>query len=439
MSTPAAVFPLKSQYIYSMKIGQYIAPFLSLSLGLLVLGCQSPEGSYQSDKERAGAVSGLSIWRGVIQLNDSTPLAFNFRWQIGKDSLHIFNGQDTIGATVNSTASDSMRINLPVFANYLTFLREGEDQLVGTYHNPDAKDYHIPFRAHRGDTFRYKSHAAPCCEVSGRWAAQFNYQEDSPRPALAFFETQGPKITGTFMTETGDYRFLEGSRSGDTIRLSAFDGGFLVYFQALVQGDSLKQGLYYSGRSYMAPWRGFRDSSFTLRDPDKLTYLKEGYNGIDFSLPDLEGNNLSLDDPSLKGKAVVVQIMGSWCPNCIDETRYLKKVYQKYHDEGLEIVGLTFERGRTRAAGLKRAQKMKRDLAIPYPVLLAGATRDDKAEEVLPMLNHVMSFPTTIFLNRDHEVVHIHTGFAGPGTPVYEDFVREKNALIQRLINPNNS
>lgn len=422
-----------------MKIPSVTTFLSSLSLGLLLLACQSPEGSYQSEKEQAGKVSGLSTWRGVIQLNDSTPLAFNFRWQIGQDSLKIINGDDTIPATVNATASDSMRINLPVFANYLTFKREGQDRLIGRYHNPDAQNYHLPFRAYRGDTFRYKSHAAPCCDESGRWAAQFNYREESPRPALAFFETDQRKITGTFMTETGDYRYLEGSRSGDTIRLSAFDGGFLVYFQALVQEDSLTQGRYYSGRSYLAPWRGFRDSSFTLRDPDELTYLKEGYQSIDFALPDLSGDTLSLDDPRLENKAVIVQIMGSWCPNCLDETRFLKKMYQKYQGEGLEIVGLSFERAQTRAAGRKRAQKMKRDLAIPYPVLLGGATRDDRAEEVLPMLNHMMSFPTTIFLNREHEVVHIHTGFAGPGTPVYEDFVREKNALIQRLINPNNS
>jgi len=51
------------------------------------------------------------------------------------------------------------------------------------------------------------------------------------------------------------------------------------------------------------------------------------------------------------------------------------------------------------------------------------------------MLNHVMSYPTSIYLNREHQVVKIHTGFSGPGTPLYEDFVAENDVFLQTLIN----
>jgi thiol-disulfide isomerase/thioredoxin len=127
--------------------------------------------------------------------------------------------------------------------------------------------------------------------------------------------------------------------------------------------------------------------------------------------------------------------MGSWCPNCLDESLYLKDQFEKYHEQGLEVVGLTFERARNYETALKRAKKMERDLKLPYPILLAGATRKDNAAELLPMLNHIMSYPTSIYLNKNHKVVKIHTGFAGPGTPLYEDFLAENDKFIQALIN----
>jgi len=119
----------------------------------------------------------------------------------------------------------------------------------------------------------------------------------------------------------------------------------------------------------------------------------------------------------------------------MDESRYLKDIYRQYHHEGLEIVGLTFERARNKATAKKRAQKMVDDLELPYPVLMAGYTREDKAAEALPMLNHVMSYPTAIYLDKDHQVVKIHTGFSGPGTPVYEKYTAENKAFIEDLVN----
>lgn len=403
-------------------------PFLSALV--FITACQPPQPKTDTAPDKPEQ-SGL--WRGVIALNDSVDLAFLFRWPGRSDSLLIYNDDETIIASVDSLGPDSFRVQMPVFANYLLFEADGE-MLQGQYVNPDARDYRLPFRATYGDTFRYAAPDPPCCDPAGRWAVWLETQSEDPDPALAYFTTSSRKVAGTFMTETGDYRYLSGSMSGNTMRLSAFDGAHLFYFEARMSADSLQHGLFYSGRSYQAHWYGFHDSTFQLRDPDTLTYLKEGYEGLSFAFPTLEGDTLSLQDSRFQGHPVIVQIMGSWCPNCMDESRYLRQVHKQFHDEGLRIVGLTFERARDRATAYKRARKMKRDLALPYPVLLAGATRADQAEKALPMLNHVMSYPTTIYLDAQHRVQKIHTGFAGPGTPVYESFVRENNAFLQRLV-----
>lgn len=400
-------------------------------LPLLMLACNSPEVSTKVDDEPVS-----EIWQGVIALNDSVDLPFNFNLIIAEDSsitLSIFNGEEEIETSVSRFGKDSIKIEMPVFANYIV-AKLGSDKLEGTYINPDAENYRLRFSAIAGDSTRFESAEPKCCDVNKKWAVKFSPDTDSESPAIAYFEQSGKGVRGTFTTETGDYRFLEGTLSGDHLQLSTFDGAHLYVFDAKVMNGQTIEGLFYSGRSFMEPWVAYRDDSFELRNADSLTYLKEGYYGVDFTFNDLSGNSVSLKDSKYSGKPVIVQIMGSWCPNCMDETRYLNEVYSRYHEEGLEIIGLTFERAKNKEIAQARADKMVKDLQIEYPILLAGATRDDKASDILPMLNHIMSFPTAIYLNADHSVHKIHTGFSGPGTPLYKEFVKEDRGAIEKIL-----
>jgi thiol-disulfide isomerase/thioredoxin len=373
-------------------------------------------------------------WLGTITLSDSIPLNFNFTLASTDSASYDFvinNAGNIVEAKVINLSSDSFKVEMPVFANYLVFsLKNGE--MEGQYINPDAEDYHLPFHAELSIENRY-----PLAKLNpslvGNYRLDFNPETEDQSSALANFRIDGEKVYASVMTETGDYRFLEGGIRNGLAQISTFDGGFLYYF-TFKTGDTLK-GRFYSGRTYSAPFIAYRDSSFSLRNADSLTFIKEGYESLAFSFPNLQGDTLSLGNPRFAGKPVIVQIMGSWCPNCLDESLYLKEQYNQYHEDGLEVVGLTFERARDYETALKRATKMERDLELPYPILLAGATRKDNAAELLPMLNHVMSYPTSIYLNREHKVVKIHTGFAGPGTPKYEDFVAKNDKFIQTLIN----
>ena len=59
----------------------------------------------------------------------------------------------------------------------------------------------------------------------------------------------------------------------------------------------------------------------------------------------------------------------------------------------------------------------------------------EEAAKTLPMLNHVMSYPTSIFLDRAANVRNIHTGFTGPGTgDLYTRFVEQYTAFIEQLL-----
>ncbi len=399
-------------------------------LPFLVLACSEPMDSTKVDN-----VPYSGVWRGVIALNDSVNLPFNFELETAEDSsmtLFIFNGDEEIETSVSRLGKDSIKIEMPVFANYIV-AKLGNDKLEGMYINPDADDYELNFWATYGDSARFEITEPKCCDINEKWAVKFNPETNNESPAIAYLEQFGKMVKGTFTTETGDYRYLQGVLSGDHLQLSAFDGAHLFLFDAKVMGQTI-EGLFYSGRSGIKTWKAYRDDDFELRNADSLTYLKEGYSKVDFSFNDLEGKPVSLSDPRYDGKPVIVQIMGSWCPNCMDETRYLSQVYDQYHHEGLEIIGLTFERAKNKEMALIRANKMVNDLSIEYPVLLAGATKDDNAAELLPMLNHIMSFPTAIYLNADHTVRKIHTGFSGPGTPLYEDFTAKDQTVIEEIL-----
>ncbi len=408
---------------------------IKLALGGLVLFAFA---ACQTEPQKSDESSALSegIWQATILQNDSTELKFNFNLEHVNDSLSyatIQNAEERLKAKVLKIAEDSFRIEMPVFANHFIVKREG-DALKGYYINPDASgDYRLPFTAKAGVSERYEN-TQHLFAMDGYWKVVFEPGTEEEYYGLAFFEWEESKgVYGTIMTATGDYRYLEGSGAAGMLQMSAFDGAHLFTFKAELH-DTLR-GHFYSGRSYHANWIAYRDSSFSLPDPDTLTYIKEGYAGFDFAFPDLNGDTISLADERFANKAMVIQISGSWCPNCYDESRYLSEVYEKYQSQGLEIVCLSFERTRDYPTAQMRLAKMKRDLQMPYTVLLAGATREDKASEKLPMLNHIMSYPTAIYLDKNHQVRKIHTGFAGPGTPVWEDFVSENDAFLQKLLN----
>ena len=67
--------------------------------------------------------------------------------------------------------------------------------------------------------------------------------------------------------------------------------------------------------------------------------------------------------------------------------------------------------------------------------LYAGYSGKEEAQQTMPMLNHIMSYPTMIIIGRDGAVRRIHTGFSGPGTgQYYDEFKREFSTFVNTLL-----
>lgn len=127
--------------------------------------------------------------------------------------------------------------------------------------------------------------------------------------------------------------------------------------------------------------------------------------------------------------------MGSWCPNCLDESRYLSALYKQYQAKGLEVVAICFEKSEDFDKSKAQVSRMATRTGITYQVLLSGKSGKNAATLALPWLSEVAAFPTTIFLNRAHQAVKVHTGFSGPATgEVYTTFTQQTEQFIEQLI-----
>jgi peroxiredoxin len=362
-------------------------------------------------------------------------LPFNFETgssSVKQPALYILNAQERFKVTDITTKDDSVFIRMPLFDSEFRLQQKG-DALQGDYirHLGDRNTV-TPFSAQYNVKYRFLERPEPAvANISGRWSAIFGGGADRDTTVGEFVQT-GNRVTGTFLTTTGDYRYLEGTLSGSKLYLSCFDGGHAFLFTAdVVNGTTLTNGLF--GRT---PWSAVKDPNAKLPDAYSLTALKPGYKTISFSFPDLNGNKVSLTDARFKNKVVILQIMGSWCPNCMDETAYLVNYYKKYHKKGIEVLGLAYERTSDMARSKKAVQQEKDHFNIPYPLLLTGYT-SNKAETAksLPMLNNFLAFPTTIIIDKKGEVRKIYTGFSGPGTGAYyNQFVEQFERMTDNLL-----
>ncbi|MFD0795078.1 TlpA disulfide reductase family protein [Mucilaginibacter litoreus] len=379
------------------------------------------------------------VWRGVLKTASAQEIPFNFDVvnATGKQELYVINSTERFKVTDINAKGDSVFIKMPLFDSEFHLKHTG-NTLTGQFiKHLGEKDVPMDFTATPGTNWRFfKSPAKGNHNVQGRWSAIFG--EGAERDTtVGEFKQAGQKVTGTFLTTTGDYRFLEGSINGDSLYLSCFDGGHAFLFTAgISDNNTLTDGKFYSGLTGKDVWSAVRNENARLPDAYSLTALKPGYKKLEFTFNDLNGKPVSLDDARFKNKVVIIQIMGSWCPNCMDETAYMVKYYKKYQPKGVEVIGLAYERTTDFAKSKQAVTQVKNRFNIPYPLLITGYT-SNKAETAksLPALTKVVGFPTTIIIDKKGDVRKIHTGFSGPGTGEhYTEFISEFEKLTDDLL-----
>lgn len=381
-------------------------------------------------------------WLGKLQNDKGAEIPFNFlvKDSLNKKVLTIINAEDSLLVDEIKNNGDSTQIILPFYDAELV-VKVYTDSLIGKWKKHYA-DYTLetPFKALFNVRERFENiQADASISFDGTWASTFIKSPNNDTSfAIGEFRTVGNKIFGTFLSSTGDYRFLEGIASNNKIYLSTFDGSNALRFEGELSRDkkSIINGVFYSSKSSYYTWTAQYQPDAKLPDADNLTFLKEGYDTIDFSFKDVNGKQVSLEDDKYKNKVILIQIMGSWCPNCIDESAFITEYYNKIDKNKLEVIGLCYERSDDFSKASSNVIKMRDRLNIPYDLLIAGTNAKGKVNESLPMLKNFIAFPTMIILDKNHKVRKIHTGYSGPATGKhYVDFKYEFEKFVNTLLN----
>jgi thiol-disulfide isomerase/thioredoxin len=385
-----------------------------------------------------GTELALGEWQGELKLNDSTNMPFTFVVDENDDGyvFIVVNGAESIPLKFDNAASKGNHFvyHFDIFDTYIFFDVQDENHISGVFVNENRKDHReISFVGYKKETDNAWKNDLESALFTGKWQVAFNYKSPGVYPAIGEFADVNDIMIGTFRTETGDYRFLSGYVEESTLKLSAFDGSHLFYFQADIAGDSLV-GRFYSGSHWSTDWYGVRNDTFELPSPYELTQLISD-EPFEFSKTDLNGEEYNYPNEALKDKVVIIQLMGSWCPNCLDETMFYNELYDRYVDKGLEIIAIGYEMQSRLNERIERLTRYKNRMQIKYPLLVGGDASKDGASKDFPMFNAIISFPTSIYINRAGEVVKIHTGFNGPGTGgVYENYVERTTTMIEHLL-----
>ncbi len=400
------------------------------------------------------------IWRAVLLLDrapvqkygddrdikknfdSDSELPFNFEVIYDDDStfhIVIHNADERIKVKDitfgrdKATAKDTVIINFPVYDTQIKALYE-DGVLEGDWIVNYKDNYRIPFKAVHGNSDRFTGIKKDSLNIKGKWDCTFEIGTKDEYKAVGLFEQEEDELKGTFLTETGDYRFLGGKVAGQKIYLSAFDGAHAFLFLGKMMEGGMLSGTFRSGSQYTTNWEGTRNEKITLNNAYELTKSTDD-SPLSFSFENESGILININESRFKDKIKIVQIMGTWCPNCMDETIFLKEYFAQNQTNDVVIFSIGFERYKEVSKSKEALKRFKERLGLTHEVLYGGYYDKKAASEKIPQLDKIMSYPTMIITDKENKIVKIHTGFSGPATPQYKEFKSEFETILNQIRN----
>ena len=350
-------------------------------------------------------------WRAALDLAGGV-LRFSIEVEgaTGAATGRLCNGADCQPFSAVEVKGDTVVFEMGDYAASIRAIRR-DDSLVGAYSNVGNRGPRtIPFRASRGEW-----PAAPAgARLLGTWDAWFG-AADRRSPRVLELRNQPEGVIGTVLSNSGDYGTFWGAGSGTEFSIGHFDGSFVYLITATLVGDSLR-GVFHAGLRSQTPFVAGRSRGGPhLKPPTEVT-TADTTAPFAFAFPNLDGTIVTNRDPRFEGKVVMVDIFGTWCPNCQDAAPTLLELYRTYHDRGFEVVSLAYEVTGDPAVDGELVRRFRDKHGIPWPMLLAGMNDTELTAATLPQLEGFTAYPTLLFLDRTGRVRKVHAGFYGPST-----------------------
>lgn len=377
-----------------------------------------------------GAQSLNGVWDGTVTVNK---LQIPFKFELVSDGHGVkgtfFNGEERFTSTSGEFSGDSLTLTWDYFAATLE-ARLINGALDGVY----ARKRSAPAPFHAVPAAKHSAPSATAPNIDGLWILEGVKSEKGESAWNFIVKQKGAEASAAILRVDGDTGTMSGSYTGGKFVLSHFSGLRPALLEVTAQPDgTLKVVL--DGKEFMTALRPAEARAKGLPapdDPSRVTGIKDSSQPLHFSFRDLNGNLVSENDPRFRGKVVLVNVLGSWCPNCHDEAPFLMEMYRKYRAQGLEIVGLDFEE----ADQLQNPARLRSFIArygIDYTVLLCGTT--DEAKVKLAQADNWEAWPTTFFVGRDGRVHGAHAGFPSKASgELYTKAKAEFEEKVQQLL-----
>jgi thiol-disulfide isomerase/thioredoxin len=397
--------------------------WLFCAAALLVVGCRKP-------------IPPRSDWTGSLTLVDQRELPFHL--------VLDFDGPHPTGLFVNGderTPIPEIRLS----GDSLSFiLSEYRAAMLGVW---DGNEWRGRFYRYRADTISNEFVARPRAPLTespvpaghalvGTFRVFRDTKDGADSSQTAVFWMRRDSTFGTFIAPDGDLGLFAGTQRGDHARLSRFNG-----WQAFLM-ELDRTGMVWTATLYA---RSGRPQRFRLepRPPAATEVVQErGATMKDPKAPfrfvgiATSGDTVRDTDARFRGKALLIDIMGTWCHNCMDAAPLLQELARTFGPDGLEVVGLSFELSDDPALARKNLTLYQQRYGITFPVLFCGSTQEANVEaRVRSQVNEFGGYPTTFFIDRRGRVREIHLGFRGPGTgDGYQRQVQQYYDSVRRLL-----
>jgi thiol-disulfide isomerase/thioredoxin len=369
-------------------------------------------------------------WDGAVTVSGvDVPFRFEIVERGGEIRGAFFDGDQRIASSRGRFLDNVLTLPFPQYgARVEAALRDG--RLEGRYWRGSRAPF--VFKASRAAATPRPSSEAP--SIAGLWTIG-GVRSSKGETAWRFLVRQtGPDVSAAILRVDGDTGTLSGRWRDGAFVLSHFSGARPLLLEVTPAADgSLK--LVQNGKTELVAVRADSDKAKDLgapTDPTLHTKVKDPSKPFAFSFPGLDGKAVANTDARFAGKVVLVNITGSWCPNCHDEAPFLSNLYRQNRAKGLEVVALAFEE----ADQLESPTRLRHFIAengIEYPVLLAGIPDDLSAK--LPQAENLNSFPTTFIIGRDGRVRGVHAGFPSKASgSFYTQATHEITEQVERLL-----
>jgi thiol-disulfide isomerase/thioredoxin len=378
------------------------------------------------------------IWDATVTVhNVAIPFRIEFSSKGADVQSYFFNGDERVNPSSEGRFQDGVLVLK--FASYATQLTATlkYGTLIGSYGNGGTSSYPFQAKHHQPSVTTANTPTVP--SIDGNWEVQVK----SPKGESAWHfivKQSASHVSAAILRVDGDTGILAGDYKDGRFVLSHFAGERPFYAEVTPLADGSLQ-LVVSSSHDTQTLIAFRPDTARAQglvppeDPTQHTKLKNPNEPLQFSFPDISGQTVSNTDARFRGKVVLLNITGSWCPNCHDEAPFLEALYRKYHNQGLEIVALDFEPAE-QLTDLSRLRAFIQRYDIEYTYLIAG--EPSQLNEKIPQADNLNAWPTTFFVGRNGLVQAIHTGFTSRASGELDsDLKRQVESDVARLLSAN--